>query len=340
MALGNILNIMLRRLVISNLKLERAIDNIILRITSDTLYYAGEDLEEALVNSYLNKDTLISIINQQNNISEALWILENSINTLERITGGASIVIDVSSKVAFIIKKLPLPTAPAPGIPVGIITTFADVLDKLNIKIIGGEATIEETRKVLFTIRSYVLNLRYKLITLGEILLSILNKFKQIESNNDFDELVSNINDSINRPIYSPIEERYENLEERLSPKSLNPIIYREYRLVLEYNTVVEPITNLPYRRVVAINTNDSNLVLIREFFDFIEDETRYVDDSWSYSDNLQILVDEIKFVIDYYIYHNNLPPVIKVVRSNKDRNSYNRNNAPRNPRGGNIPRN
>ena len=75
-----------------------------------------------------------------------------------------------------------------------------------------------------------------------------------------------------------------EELLERLSPNSTNPLLYPEveYKLEIQYNP--NNTFSFPLRRVVAIDPNSGLF---------------YVIGPWSFSATTQILVEEVKFVID-----------------------------------------
>jgi len=69
-----------------------------------------------------------------NSIKSSLQSLRTPINTLQNSVSGIESVVDTISSVVTVIKLLPIPTAVPPGIgiPINVITIFADTLDSIG----------------------------------------------------------------------------------------------------------------------------------------------------------------------------------------------------------------
>jgi len=272
MSIGSVLNIGVRRLIKSFLKFEASVDKIISKFDDGCP----------------SKEELLSIVEQKNQINNSIDQVQSSISTLDNTLDTINTVISVLKVNIRIIKLLPIPSAVAGvGVPIGLITTFSDLLDVLHATLKEGSSTSNQTVIALRMVNNLLNSLKYKLNNLDQLLINCLSEL------DDVDNLVEDLQNSINSRGDFEDDEDNKFIEEELKKRLNNgEYIYKNYRLKIEYNK--DNLFEFPQRRVVGVNINNFKDIVIRQFFKG--------DNSWSYSSSLKILVEEIKFVIDNHL--------------------------------------
>jgi len=270
MALGSIINSLIKKLATQSLRFDSSLDDLISRFEKDACS---------------NKDRLLKIIEQKNYISSALSGIESGISSINNVGVGVNKIVGTIGNTVIVLKSLPIPTSIPPGIgmPLGIINTFSDVLDKLGYLVISNKSLLNQVTIALDIIVKLVASFRLKLNYLDTQILKCLENFDDIE------DIKKEINESLSKHGPNSSEEKnkedYEDLENRLKLNSTNPIIYKEYQLIKE---TASGERGLSKTRVVGIK---ENVVIVRKLYD--------EDDSWSYTTSLKILVEEIKHMIN-----------------------------------------
>ncbi len=279
MAFGKVLNILIKRSTINSIRLENSIDSIYDKIEKKNL----------------QKDELIEIINKKRSIGNVVNVMRNNINTIHSSSGKVEIIINVLNSTVNFIKVLPIPTAVAGvGIPIGIITTFADTLDNIKFIIKENQSLIKEMGVALEIIGGLLNNILNKLNLLDLKILEHIKKYEDIDDlMNEIQLNIQEYEDKVN-PNLNKIEEDLINL---LKIDASPPYIYKEHKLVLE--TTSDLGTLIPKRRIKAINTNQPRFYKVRNLYK--------EDDSWSYTDSIKTLVDEMKFILDVGLYFETL---------------------------------
>lgn len=287
--LGGIVALLVKNAVKSAVKFELAIDPIIAR-------FEGVCPPKA---------ELDKILQQKNQLSQAVTQIETSLTSLSS-TGSTidGIVTGVKAGVT-LIKALPLPTSvpPGVGIPLNVINGFSDTLDTLGIllKEFGGVTSqiapsLEIITKTLATVNS-------KLATLDGLLAECLQSetegMTDLEKEEFFQSLGIDLSSSDTTGSSNNVDNpnsgnpnsgnpndpnnsgnSNETLEDRLSPNSNNPIVYKGFTITLDNDAGNQ--FSFPSRR--AIGTNEAGVKIVTPF---------------SFSSSTQVLVDAIKFQID-----------------------------------------
>lgn len=231
------------------------------------------------------KEELLLIIQQKNQITQALNQTTSRLTTLE-ITGDTlSTIISTLESTVTIIKAIPVPTSVPPGIgiPLNVITTLSDVLDLVGDLIKTGKSQLGIIPESINIIVSYIQNIVTKLNSLDQIVSRCI-----VEQNLDPDELgfalssVGNLPDPTNNTIQNQA------LLNQLDPNSQNPLFYKGYRLTIQFDPKNQ--FSFPARRVKATNPDNQNTLF------------NTLNGSYSFSATTQVLVDEVKFRIDQYV--------------------------------------
>tara|TARA_R110001632_G_scaffold148164_2_gene265237 strand:+ start:1411 stop:2232 length:822 start_codon:yes stop_codon:yes gene_type:complete len=241
-----------------------------------------EFAKKALLNQCPPKPELQKIIQQKNTITEAL-------NTIKQVTGsitktgqtvsGILTGLDIAIKV---IKLLPIPIAPFT--PLTVTNTLADSLDTLGGLIKSGKGTIKMVPESLSGINPEI----DKIIAKLSILDGVLNTCLQSQ---DFSP--SELAEIIKSPTPSGTNKSPDDdLLSQLSPGSLNPILYKGFKLEIQYDPKNE--FSFSSRRIKAQNQSKSNIILYN-----------LINNGYSYSSSVEVLISEVKFRIDNYLLDN-----------------------------------
>ena len=287
--LGGIVALLVKNVVKSAVKFELAIDPIIARFESQCP----------------PKEELDKILQQKNQLSQAVTQIETSLTSLSN-TGSTidGIVTGVKAGVT-ILKLLPAPTSVPPGIglPLNVINGFSDTLDTLGILLKEFGGVTSQIAPSLQIITGTLATVNAKLATLDGLLAGCLQSetegMTDLEKEEFFQSLgidlssvdtTGSSNNTDNPNSGNPNSgnpndpnnsgNSNETLEDRLSPNSNNPIVYKGFTITLDNDAGNK--FSFPSRR--AIGTNEEGVKIVTPF---------------SFSSSTQVLVDAIKFQID-----------------------------------------
>ena len=289
MGFGGIVALLVKNAVKSAVKFELAIDPIIAKF-------------EGVCPP---KSQIDKILQQKNQLSQAVTQIETALTSIDK-TGSTidGIVKGVKAGVS-LIKLLPVPTSvpPGVGIPLNVINGFSDTLDLLGVllKEFGGvtsqiSPSLEIITKTLATVNA-------KLATLDGLLAGCLQSetegMTDLEKEEFFQSLGIDLsstdttggsNNSGNPNSGNPNSgnpndpnnsgNSNETLENRLSPNSTNPIVYKGFTITLDNDAGNK--FSFPSRR--AIGVNEEGVKIVTPF---------------SFSSSTQVLIDSIQFQID-----------------------------------------
>lgn len=274
MALGTIIAGLVRNAARSLVNFELAIDPLI----------------ERLQQSCPPKIELEIIIKQKNSITTALTQTQTSLNTMVQTGQTVNGIINVTDIAVRVIKNLPLPTSvpPGVGIPISVINRFTDTLIKLSDLIKTNKGVVASIAPAVQSLNSDIQTILDKLAQLDTLLAGCLEEqtvnLTDEEKEDYFTSLGINLNtlDTTSDPQVNLVGGQA--LEDSLAPNSNDPLIYKDFKLVLDNDK--ENKLSFPRRRIVATR---------------ITDGVQIVGD-YSFSASTQILVDEVKFKIDKYL--------------------------------------
>jgi hypothetical protein len=287
-------------------------------IDPTTLSQIGEipNSEEILNNLNKFESTLNNLISTKNRLTNVLTKTQASLevtrktaDTLNKILTG----VDTSVK---LLKTLPIPTAypPGIGIPLGIINTFSDILDKLSDYIKKGKGPLSQIPKVLKIINDSINDVLSKLNSLDKLILSLLQiivilktllKYGPNASQEEIDEIVRETSNNLNFTSTGNnssliVDSLNENaLLKCLSSNSNDPCVYKGFLLNVEYNPNNK--FSFPSRRIKGYNKEIDRLVYNNSIYESDNPE------GYSFSSSLETLLEEIKYVIDTYLSESNI---------------------------------
>lgn len=291
MGFGGIVALLVKNAVKSAVKFELAIDPIIAKFTD----------------ACPSKSEIDKILKQKNQLSQAVTQIETALTSIDK-TGSTIDGIVKGVKIGVtILKTLPAPTSvpPGVGIPLNIINGFSDSLDLLGVllKEFGGvtsqiSPSIEIITKTLATVNA-------KLATLDGLLAGCLQSetegMTDLEKEEFFQSLGidlssadttggSNNPNSDNPNSGNPNSgnpndpnnsgNSNETLENRLSPNSTNPIVYKGFTITLDNDAGNK--FSFPSRRAIGVNGEGVKIVT-----------------PFSFSSSTQVLIDSIEFQIN-----------------------------------------
>jgi len=274
MALGTVIAGLVRNAARSLVNFELAVDPII----------------ERLQQSCPPKTELEVIIRQKNSITTALTQTQTALNTMVQTGQTVNGIINVTDIAIRVIKNLPLPTSvpPGVGIPISVINRFTDTLIKLSDLIKTNKGVVASIAPAVQSLNGDIQTILGKLAQLDTLLAGCLEQatvgLTDEEKEDYFTSLGINLNtlDTTSDPQVNLVGGQA--LEDSLAPNLNNPLIYKDFKLVLENDK--ENKLSFPRRRIVATR---------------ITDGVQIVGD-YSFSASTQILVDEVKFKIDKYL--------------------------------------
>jgi hypothetical protein len=274
MALGNVIGGLVKNAATSLVNFELAVDPIL------------ERLQQACP----PKAELEAIIIQKNSITTALTQTQTALTTMVQTGQTVTGIINVTDIAVRVLKNLPLPTSvpPGVGIPVSVINRFTDTLIKLSDLIKTNKGIVASIAPAVQSLNGDIQTILGKLAQLDTLLAGCLEAatvgLTDEEKEDYFTSLGINLNtlDTTSSPEINIAGGQA--LEDSLAPNSNDPLIYKDFKLVLENDK--ENKLSFPRRRIVATR---------------ITDAVQIVGD-YSFSSSTQILVDEIKFQIDKYL--------------------------------------
>jgi len=261
------------------------------------------DSQKEQIRTTINKieNTLNKNIQTKNQLQNSLSSIQQPLNSIEGISDTLNPLISGLKTAVTIIKTLPLPTSvpPGVGIPVNIINGFSDGLDTLSQVISKFEGSLEVIPQSLEQIRNLInpiitklngLDAIFEKITILIIFIKILLDYSpnvsQAQINNLTQQTSNNLLNSLDEPLNQiATPNRNNNLPNRLKPNSNNPIIYKGFKLEIQYNP--KNNFNFPSRRIKAFNDQTKQVVYNTEKKEY------------SFSSSVEVLKKETEFRID-----------------------------------------
>lgn len=230
---------------------------------------------------------LQKIINQKNQLSQTLGLIQTNVTTINSITTNIEGVISTIDPIITVIKSIPIPSSvpPGVGVPVNLIVKLSDTLELLKDLIKQGKVSLKGAKQAFKIISDNLNKVLDKLNQLDAILTLCAAQTGFTGSISDGTSGLTStpgVNVALN-----------EGLENSLSPNSPNPLNYKGWRLILQ--TDPNNKFSFPRRRVIAQKNNPNGKGLITLTSNLGPPGSN----GYSYSSDTQVLVDDIKFRID-----------------------------------------
>lgn len=241
------------------------------------------------------KEELLKIISQKNSIINALTQVQGLLNNLDKTAGTIDIVLNGLTIAKNVIKFIPIPTGPVP-IPVSLITTFADTLDLLGDKIKEGKSITGSVGDAIKLVIDSIQQIIDKLNALDVLVTGCVE-----ELNLTSDDIGESLKPSsiLGQEDQENAAQTEENLLNQLQPGSTDPLLYKLFKLEIQYDPKNE--FSFPSRRIKAT----------QQYFDPTRKDQAILynlpQGAYSYSSSVQVLIDEAKFVIDNYRRNNKI---------------------------------
>ncbi len=234
---------------------------------------------------------LLSLIDQKNQINDALNQINQKIATLNKVAQGSEVAVEALKAGKTVIKQLPIPSSVPPGVglPLSVTNNLADALDNLGTLIDKEEASLDSIPEALDLISKDV----------GEVITK-LNEFDVVL--NDCIEKDPNVtSDNLNATTF----ELEGVLSEAELEKLLNTppgLLYGDYYLRLSFPPTD---TSLIKKQIIAQNKES---VIDGDFYNENAPVEELLGDE-SFSSSNVVLVDEMKWLIDTKDLIFNPPP-------------------------------
>jgi hypothetical protein len=240
---------------------------------------------------------LTKIIQSKNQINQALTQALGALSTINSTAGTINGILTGIDAAITAIKAIPIPSAITPLAPAGIgpslipgriFPTLSDSLITLRDFIRTNKGIVNQIPSAISSIQAAIQKTINLLNSLDALILKCLNEqtsnltpeakeayFNQVgfaltQTGNNSN---SNINVSVNSI-----------LEAQLQPNSNNPLIYKDFKLTLEYNNSNK--FSFPSRRIKGVNDKTGQIVY-------------NYGGKYSYSSSTEVLFDEIKYQIN-----------------------------------------
>jgi hypothetical protein len=254
---------------------------------------------------------------QKNLLQNGLSTITSPLTTLETLSDTVGGAITGINTAVTVIKALPIPTGF--GLPVGIVTTFAASLDTLKITLdkFGGPlkiipSSIDQINAILVPIVGKLNSLNeifdklYQIIAFIRLLLSA--PITQSDVDTALQDITAKLQQSLAISV-GPSSTTIENdaLLSSLDPNSNNPLYYKGFRLILEFDP--NNTFSFPARRIKAENNRGVKLYSVPPDQGSGEVNTS---SSYSFSSSTEVLINEVKFNIDQYLIKN--PQIEKII--------------------------
>ena len=278
---------------------DKVILGVIIRTTKSTSRFniAVNSIKTQFDNGCPAPQELTKIIQQKNQINQALTQALGALGTIEKTSGTIKGILDAMDTAIKAIKAIPIPSAITPLAPAGIgpslipgriFPILADALITLRDFVKTNKGVVEQIPSAISSIQSAIQGTINNLNSLDTLISRCLNQqtsnltpeakeayFNQIgfaltQTGNNSN---SNINISVNSI-----------LEAQLQPNSNNPLFYKDFKLTLEYNNSNR--FSFPSRRIKGVNDKTGQIVY-------------NYGGKYSYSSSTEVLFDEIKYQID-----------------------------------------
>ena len=219
------------------------------------------------------QDKIQNLINLTNSISDTVLVLQQPINNLQEKIAPAEENITFTSDIVEIIKLLALPTSfGTVGQPNSVNNTFADILITLGDYLKTASAGIITVQAALQTMTTTINDVSSQVnavsilvgpfSTLLTMIQSIVNLQDQcpVVGQGEIDFIGTNLANDLSGSLAqaaffeNPFADSLEALESSLAPNSPNPVIYKNFRLVLEFDPI--QLYSFPSRRIKCIRPN------------------------------------------------------------------------------------
>ena len=286
---------------------DKIILGVIIRTTKSTARFniAINSIKTQFDNGCPAPQELNKIIQSKNQINQALTQALGALNTINSTAGTINGILTGINAAITSIKAIPIPSAITPLAPAGIgpslipgriFPILADALITLRDFVKTNKGVVEQIPSAVSSIQRSVQGTILNLNSLDALISRCLNQqtanlspeakeayFNQIGFS--LTQTGNNSNPNINASANSI-------LEAQLQPNAVNPLIYKDFKLTLEYDSSNR--FSFPSRRIKGVNDKTGQIVY-------------NYGGKYSYSSSTEVLFDEIKYQIDRLVPNVNI---------------------------------
>jgi len=244
---------------------------------------AVDPLIAQLQKSCPSKPELDKILAKKNQMSQALSQVQKGLTTLSDTSSTLDTILTGADIAVKVIKALPVPTSvpPGVGIPLNVINGFTSTLIKLADLIKTGKVTVGQIAPATKVMVDSIAAIQDKLSQLDGLLAKCLVEQTAGMTDEEKEAYFTSLGiDLKSSSTTGDGTKPGESLEDRLSPNSTNPYVYKGYTIILDTNSGNK--FSFPERRAIGTNAEGEKIV-----------------GPWSYSASTQVLLDGVKFEID-----------------------------------------
>ena len=249
-----------------------------------------EPIIEKLKEQCPPKEEFQKMVEEKNQLINGIEKVRSKIGLIDKTAKVEDIIIKVVDAGLKIIKNLPIPTSVPPGIglPMNIINKFTDLLDVLGAILFNAKGLVNQIIMAVEHIDGILSAILEQLNYLDALMGICYGELAEDFTDEEKEDMANNFNQNTDNSSNPEANKKEgEELLNRLSPESNNPILYpeggeKEYKFEIQFNP--QNTFTFPLRRVVAIDPDNGIYFVIGP---------------WSFSATTQILVEEVKFIID-----------------------------------------
>jgi hypothetical protein len=243
------------------------------------------------------REEIENIIVLKQNFQKPLIQALEALNTINKTAGTINGILDSMDTAIKAIKAIPIPSAITPLAPAGIspslipgkiFPTLSDSLIILRDFVKTNKGIVNQIPSAVSSIQSSIQKTIDLLNSLDALILKCLNEqtsnLTPTEKEAYFNQVGfaltqtgNNSNPNVNISINSI-------LESQLQPNAVNPLLYKDFKLTLEYNNSNR--FSFPSRRIKGVNDKTQQIIY-------------NYGGKYSYSSSTEVLFDEIKYQIN-----------------------------------------
>lgn len=279
---------------------------------------------------------LNGVISSKNQLSSALSSVQGPLNALTTTGSTLSTIIGTVKNAIKIIKAIPVPTAIIPpfggiGVPINVLTILSDSLDQLDKLLTYGKGVTEAIPKLVGGVSGMINTTITGLNSLDGSIQPVVTTLTMVKavveksdlcpalSTDEVNSVKTEVNNAVqesltvsgvnSNPSLNAIDETQ--LLGALAPNAAPGLIYKQYRLILQYDPDNE--YSFPRRRIRAFRnfeqTNPGMEVFLTNLSRTkISQSTLYnspksmTASDYSYSATVEVLYEEMKYKIDTFL--------------------------------------
>ena len=274
------------------------------------------------------EEKLQNIVDFTNNVKDQILALEEPILKLQEKSIPVAEQVAFISDIVEIIKILAIPTSvpPGAGVPMSVPNTFSSTLITLSdyLKIAKAAtalipAAIQTMTGLLNQVAakinkvSNVVNPFYSLLTMIQSVVNLQDQCPLV-TQGQIDQIGQSISNRVQGSLataaflQNPFGASINALEESLKENAPNPVIYKNWRFILEENPN-PPFEVIPSRRIKCVRRNSvgindgvegyGNTITI---YNNNPQTNPYLEEgAYSYASNINVLIKEAQFAVDVY---------------------------------------